>query len=121
MRPKAIGRLAEGYAVRSLTNAGFIIRERNFRIPEGEIDIVAEEGDVIVFVEVKARTSRVYGLPEESITPQKRERLLQAALTYLDEHQLHHINWRFDLIAIECSREGIISRYDHYRDVIEGS
>jgi putative endonuclease len=116
---KALGEEGEELAAQKLEESGFQIRDRNWRTPEGELDIVAQEGDVIVFVEVKARRSRLYGLPEEAITRKKRAHLLKAALAYLEAHNLQDANWRFDLVAIEWSFTGELIRCEHFIDIIE--
>jgi putative endonuclease len=119
MRRKELGARGESLAVEKLKTEGYHIRDRNWRILEGELDIVAEDGDTIVFVEVKARTSRRFGLPEEALTKKKRQRLIKAALTYLDTHQIFEANWRFDFIAIEWSSRGDLRRIEHFVDVIQ--
>jgi putative endonuclease len=119
MRKKELGARGEQLAVEKLENEGYHIRDRNWRIIEGELDIVAEDGDTIVFIEVKARTSRRFGLPEEALTKKKRQRLIKAALAYLDAHQIFEANWRFDFIAIEWSSRGDLTRLEHFVDVIQ--
>jgi putative endonuclease len=119
MRKKELGARGESLAVEKLENKGYHIRDRNWRVLEGELDIVAEDGDTIVFVEVKARTSRRFGLPEEALTKRKRQRLIKAALAYLDTHQIFNTNWRFDFVAIEWSSRGDLKRIEHFVDVIQ--
>jgi putative endonuclease len=119
MRKKELGARGETLAVEKLEKKGYHIRDRNWRILEGELDIVAEDGDTIVFIEVKARTSRRFGLPEEGLTRKKRQRLIKAALAYLDAHQIFEANWRFDFIAIEWSSRGDLKRIEHFVDVIQ--
>jgi putative endonuclease len=94
-----IGKWGEDTAVEHLTKRGYEIIARNARTPYGEIDILAQQGDVTIFVEVKTRTSNKMGLPEESITPRKREHMLAAADHYAAEHAIDH--WQIDVIAIE--------------------
>ena len=94
-----IGKWGEDTAVEYLTQREYEIVARNVRTPYGEIDIVAKQGDVIIFVEVKARTSNTMGLPEEAITPRKREHMLAAADHYAAEHEIDH--WQIDVVAIE--------------------
>ncbi len=94
-----IGKWGEDTAVEYLTQREYEIVARNVRTPYGEIDIVAKQGDVIIFVEVKTRTSNTMGLPEEAITPRKREHMLAAADHYTAEHEIDH--WQIDVIAIE--------------------
>lgn len=94
-----IGKWGEDTAVEYLTQRGYEIIARNVRTPYGEIDIVAKQADITIFVEVKTRTSNTMGLPEEAITPRKREHMLSAADHYAAEHEIDH--WQIDVIAIE--------------------
>jgi putative endonuclease len=121
MKRKELGVWGETLAVQRLEMEGYRIRDRNWRTREGELDIVAQEEDTIVFVEVKARTGRTFGLPEEALTKKKRERLIKTALAYLDAHQLVETNWRFDFFAIEGSSSGELLRMEHLVDVIQAN
>ena len=94
-----IGKWGEDTAAEYLTLHGHAIVARNVRTPFGEIDIVAKQNNITIFVEVKTRTSNKMGLPEESITPRKREHMLAAADHYAAEHEIDH--WQIDVIAIE--------------------
>jgi putative endonuclease len=94
-----IGKWGEDTAAEYLAQKGYEVTARNIRTPYGEIDIVAKQADVTIFVEVKARTSNKMGLPEEAITPRKREHMLAAADHYAAEHEIDH--WQIDVIAIE--------------------
>lgn len=94
-----IGKWGEDTAAEHLTQHGYEIIARNVRTPYGEIDIIAKQADILIFVEVKTRTSNKMGLPEESITPRKREHMLAAADHYAAEHEIDH--WQIDVVAIE--------------------
>ncbi len=120
MSGKGIGSQGEALACQRLQGAGYRILERNWRARQGELDIVAEQGGEVVFVEVKTRRSRRFGPPEESFTPTKRARLLAAALAYLEQRGLADRSWRVDLVAIEFDGLGGVARYDHYLNVLEG-
>jgi putative endonuclease len=76
------------------------VHERNFRCAIGEIDLVCLDGDVIVFVEVRSRSSLRFGLPEESISPQKRQRLTRLAYWYLKKNGLQRRSARFDVVTV---------------------
>ena len=79
MRAKdALGRYGEDVAARHLAEAGLVVLERNWRCREGEIDIVARDGDVLVVCEVKTRRDTAYGSPLEAVTPRKAARLRRA-------------------------------------------
>ena len=96
---QSIGKWGEDIAAEHLTQHNYEIINRNVRTPYGEIDIVARQGDITIFVEVKTRTSNKMGLPEESITPRKREHMLAAADHYAMQNEIDH--WQIDVMAIE--------------------
>ncbi|MGB2868844.1 MAG: YraN family protein [Bacteroidota bacterium] len=95
------GDRGEDLAAEYLVKLGYRILERNYRFERGEIDIVAQEAEELVFVEVKARTSVAFGFPEESVTPQKEEQIINVAEGYLMEHEMDDVPCRFDVVAIE--------------------
>jgi putative endonuclease len=104
---KALGSKGEDLAVRFLKKKGFTVIERNFHCPAGEIDLVAREGDTLVFVEIKARSSSEYGLPQDAVDRFKQKKIIQAARVYLAEHRLNEeIPARFDVVAIHVRPSG---------------
>ena len=107
-----IGRIGEQLACAALARRGYHIVERNWRCPQGEIDIVARDGQCWVFVEVKTRRGRGAGLPEDGFTRRKAERLTELAQIYLYEHALGQVDWRIDLVAVELDPWGRVSRLD---------
>lgn len=113
-----IGSWGEERAVEFLRGHGYKILERNFRIWEGEIDVIAEKGGMIHFIEVKTRTSDRFGEPEESLVARKKRRLLRAGMEYLDSNSIQEGCYQFDLIAIKCSRARKLNRLSYYEDVI---
>jgi putative endonuclease len=94
-----VGKWGEQVAADYLTQRGYEVITRNARTPYGEIDIVAKQSEVVLFVEVKTRTSNKMGLPEESITARKRQHMLSAAEHYAAEHEIDH--WQIDVVAVE--------------------
>lgn len=94
------GTRGEDIAVDYLNRKGYRILTRNFRFGRGEIDIIAEDQDVLVFIEVKSRSSDAYGEPEDSITIRKRKQLRKVALGYLFVHAIEGKPCRFDVVAI---------------------
>ena len=112
------GALGEKIALDFLIERDFTILERNFRCREGEIDIIARQGDCLVFVEVRARTSSNMGTPEESITPAKGQRLVALAQTYLQSHEDLPTEWRIDVVAIDMDRQGKPSRVELIENAI---
>jgi putative endonuclease len=119
-----LGRWGEDLAADYLARRGYAILERNARTPFGEIDLVARQVEhcpggpveVIVFVEVKTRASRSFGLPEESVTARKRAHLLSAAQSYLQQHPHLEGNWRIDVIAILRPRDNRPPHLTHFEN-----
>jgi len=110
MKRQELGAAGEKLARDFLKKKGYKIIESNFRCRHGEIDIIARKDNMVVFVEVRTRSSDAYGTPEESVTRQKRERLAATALTYLTTHSDLPEDWRVDLLAIETDRTGSARR-----------
>jgi putative endonuclease len=102
------GRQAEELAASLLERAGMRIVARNWRRPEGELDIVADDGGTCVFVEVRSRTGQEQGHPLESITPRKRARVIRAARLYLDAEPGSRVasGYRFDVVAVTFDPAG---------------
>jgi putative endonuclease len=100
------GRRAEDLAAAFLEKAGLRVVVRNWRRPEGELDIVADDAGTCVFVEVRSRTGAALGHPLESITPHKRAQVIRAARLYLSETAAPATGYRFDVIAITFDPEG---------------
>jgi putative endonuclease len=94
------GRRAEDLAAACLERAGLRIVARNWRRPEAELDIVADDAGTCVFVEVRSRTGEEMGHPLEAITPQKRARVIRAARLYLDEQPTPAAAYRFDVVGV---------------------
>jgi len=94
------GRDGEDAACALLLSQGFEILDRNYRTRFGEIDIVARKKDLLVFAEVKARTSFAFGGPLAAVTPAKQKKITVAALYYLKEKNLRPDSIRFDVIAL---------------------
>ncbi|MSP14954.1 MAG: YraN family protein [Chloroflexi bacterium] len=125
-----VGHAGEDLAVQYLAGKGYVIVGRNLRptSPQlgelrGELDLIVFHEETLVFVEVRTRRSQTYGLPEESITPTKRKRLLNLAQAYLmsaplDQRQL---NWRIDVIAIYMPGFGQSPKITHLIDAIRES
>ncbi len=91
---------------------GYKIIEKNWKYSRiGEIDIIAQDKDVIVFVEVKYRRTNAYGAAIEAITPKKLEKIYQSALAYLGQANIKYKNYRIDIIAIDKISEPQIQHY----------
>ena len=98
---KQTGRYGEELAALYLQQKGYKIVERNWRCPTGELDVIAEDGPVLVFVEVRTRHGSYFGRAEESITPAKQTRLIELGQTYLQEKAIPLQPWRIDVVAIQ--------------------
>ena len=112
MKRRDVGILGEKLAKDFLKKKGYRITETNYRCPEGEIDIIAKQGDFLVFVEVRTKTSLEFGSPEESITPTKKERMKATAAHYQQTHSNLPPLWRIDVVAIELNPKGKPSRIE---------
>lgn len=104
--------ISEKRACKFLRKKGYLIVKRNYRWPGGEVDIIARDGDYLAFVEVKARSSKEYGLPEHSITEEKKRKIIRTARRYIYEHN-PETPIRFDVVAI------LKKRIRLYKDAFE--
>ena len=102
----AVGKFGEDVAVQRLSAAGLRILDRNWRCAEGEIDIVAADGDVLVICEVKTRSGLAYGDPAEAVIAAKAARLRRLALRWLAAHDLAWADLRFDVVTVLRRAEG---------------
>ena len=116
---KQLGGWGEGVAAHHLEAKGYEILERNWRTGQGEIDLVAKAGQVVVFVEVKTRRGKKVGLPEEGLTRRKADKLMLLARQYLAQHDLD-VDWRIDLVAVELDGRGKLLRCEHIQNAVLG-
>lgn len=98
------GQRGEERAVEYLRARGYVVIERNFRCRVGEIDIVARDGDALVFVEVRTRADDRFGTALETVTPAKQRRVARVAEVYLTMRRLHAAVCRFDVVGITGER-----------------
>src|SRR5579859_200052 len=113
---QGLGRTGERLAAEKLVSCGYQILECNFRCRYGEIDLIAEHMDDLVFVEVKTRRGEAYGRPEEAITLRKQRKIIEVASYYLDLHACVERSWRVDVVAIQLSIGGKLEEiriYEH--------
>ena len=107
MARQTLGKSGEDLAVSELQSRGYAILERRYRTAHGEIDIVAQDGATIVFVEVRATSTGDCGTAAESVTPQKQRRVIRMASAYLAVHGLtDRCPVRFDVAAIDPGPDG---------------
>ncbi len=95
-----VGQAGERAAAALLREEGFRIIERNFRTPLGEIDVIAEEDDVLCFIEVKTRRSEAYGGPAEAVTPRKQRQIAKVAAVYISRNCPEGRTCRFDVVTV---------------------
>jgi putative endonuclease len=119
MNRQEVGKLGEKVAQKFLKKRGYRIHEVSFRCPQGEIDIIAQQKDYLVFVEVRTKSSLDFGTPEESITQSKKKKLIASALTYANTHQNLPSLWRIDVVAIELDDKGQTRRIELIENAIE--
>lgn len=117
---KRLGAWGESLAASHLESQGYTILERNWRCARGEIDLVAEDGALLIFVEVKTRRGRAMGAPEEGLTARKGQKLLDLAQIYLYENEIDDRTWRIDLVAVELTRQGKLLRCEHIPNAVRG-
>ncbi len=115
-----LGKQGEGLAEKYLKRQGYKIIEANYRCSLGELDIIANDRGVLVFVEVKTRVSATQGLPQEAVTPAKQRKIGQIALNYLSQHGLQDkVDCRFDVVAIHLSTEGKTDRIELIKNAFQ--
>ncbi|HUG16273.1 MAG TPA: YraN family protein [Thermomicrobiales bacterium] len=114
----SIGVAGEARARQSLIDAGYRIVTQNWRVRGGEIDIVALDGDALVFVEVRTRALRAPVIAESTVDERKLARIMLAADAFLQAHEdyVDHV-WRVDLIALTMDGAGVVRGYRHYQNL----
>ncbi len=110
-----IGRWGEEAVAVYLAERGYEIIARNARTPYGEIDIIAKQAGITIFVEVKTRTSNRMGLPEDSVTLRKQAHMLACAEHYAAENTIDH--WQIDVVAVE-GKAGFKPKITHFENAI---
>lgn len=105
-RNKELGSRGEEAAAQFLERQGYVILERNWTCFAGEADIIAIDGNTLVFAEVKTRRGIDKGFPSEAVTRAKREKYEMIALAYLQDNYLGEMSLRFDVVAIVALRGG---------------
>jgi len=111
MTTREVGQLVERSVVKYLQDNGFDILDMNWTCRWGEIDIVAKEGETLVFVEVKYRSSDKFGFPTDSVTYRKKKALLRAIRYYLLNNKTNVEGWRFDVVSV------LGNKLSHYKSV----
>ena len=114
-----LGKWGEGVAARFLQEKGYVLVATNYRCRWGEVDIVAQEGEELVFVEVRTRRGVEFGTPEESVTVAKARKLVATAQEFLQEHGQNHASWRIDLIAIRSDGDRQVRNIAHLLHAVQ--
>jgi len=112
----SLGAYGERLAAQRLVEEGMAVVDRNWRCDQGEIDLVLRHGDVLVFCEVKTRTTAAYGHPLEAVTPAKAQRLRRLAERWLQAHEAHAGGIRIDVVGVLLAERGA-SELQHLRGV----
>ena|SRR3990172_12118469 len=97
---KDIGKAGEEQAANFLCNSGYEVVARNYRWARGEIDIVARQNDLLIFVEVKTATNNAFGNPETWVNERKQKQIGMVAERYLQENEIVDMDCRFDVVAV---------------------
>lgn len=95
-----LGKLGEDLALKKIKRLGYKLVVRNYRCPLGEIDIIARDGDCLVFLEIKTRKGRSTGYAKEAVDRRKRRQISKTALTYMKANDCYDVRSRFDVVAI---------------------
>jgi putative endonuclease len=113
---RLLGERGERAAARHLKRQGMRIVLRGYRTEQGEIDLVARDRDILVFVEVKARRQ---GVPAEAVTLEKQRRLTNVAFQFMRKYQLLEVRSRFDVVAIVWPDDSTPPQIEHFRNAFE--
>lgn len=109
---KIIGDLGEDMVCKFLAKKGFDILQRNFMCRYGEIDIIADDGETLLFVEVKTRKSESLFLPRDAVTSSKRKKIIKTAYFYLMDYRGHSCP-RFDVVEVYILPDGKVGKIEH--------
>jgi len=115
-----LGRRGEKLVAEYVEQKGCVVCEMNYRCGAGEMDIVALDGECLAFVEVRTRRSEKYGTPEESITASKKQKLVEVAQTFLQEHGSPEMDWRIDVASVRMSGDDKLQELTLIENAIEG-
>lgn len=116
MNNKLLGNAGEQMAVEYLASKGYRVLITNYRSKIGEIDVIAEKGSVLAFIEVKTRASLRYGRPSEAVDYRKQQRIIRTALLYVQKYSIDKAV-RFDVLEIVC--QGDKSSINHIQNAFE--
>ncbi|MEK8130270.1 YraN family protein [Paenibacillus filicis] len=116
---KERGARGEAEAAAYLQKQGMSIIARNWSCRTGEIDLVAEEEGILVFVEVRTRNlNATYGTPQESVNARKQWKMIETARVYIHRHGRHESQIRFDVVSIRMASDGELTELTHIRNAL---
>ncbi len=118
LQRKEVGARGEKLAADFLKKRGYKILQRNYRCREGEIDIIVQKDECLVFVEVRTKKNTAFGTPEESVTLSKREKLISLANAYIQAYDKPPQSWRIDVVAVELTPDNRVSRLEHIENAV---
>ena len=114
-----LGDFGERVAAAHLEAKGYAIVERNFRVAEAELDIIARDGEVLVFVEVRTRRGGETGMAAASVNKRKAAQLLKAIDRYIEQHpEADESPLRIDIVAVELHSNGALREVQHHEDAV---
>jgi putative endonuclease len=115
---QTLGAFGERFTAARLMRGGYRVVDRNVRLPSGEIDIVAQDAETLVFVEVRTRRNDRFGSPEESVTPAKARRLVNLGYEYVQRRNQPDRPWRIDVAALEVDHRGAVRRFELFKNAV---
>jgi putative endonuclease len=118
---KLLGTYGEQTAINYLESQGYIILSTNYRCKLGEIDIIAADGDIIAFIEVKTRRSEKFGQPRESVNYSKQMKIVKTALHYITKKKLTDWMSRFDVVEVFVGSDNTVDSITLIKDAFEYS
>ena len=108
-RSNELGRRGEDLAADYLAGTGLVVLSRNWRCREGEVDLIATDGQLLVVCEVKTRSGTGYGEPSEGVTPAKAARIRRVTAAWLRAYRVGWCEIRFDVLAVLCPQDGPVT------------
>ena len=105
-KTKTLGKKGEDIAAAFLEKKGYNILFRNYKCSFGEIDIIAKQKKTLSFIEVKTRSTKKYGLPQEAVTPAKQAKISRVALEFVQRYKMENRAARFDVVSVQSLNDG---------------
>ncbi len=114
-----LGKQGERVAEKFIKRRGYKVLELNYRCALGELDIIAEDHGVLIFVEVKTRLTTGFGVPQAAVTPAKQQKMAQIAQNYLAHKELWGVDCRFDVVAVSLTNDGQLEQIELIKDAFQ--